>query len=86
MPGKAAAFNKPILVAEGYLMGDRVSKYGIGLTVPENDVGAMMGAITTLANTSDSMTRQFEAYRRDFSIQALSERFTDFLKKCMISV
>ena len=86
MPGKAAAFNKPILVAEGYLMGDRVSKYGIGLTVPENDVGAMMGAITTLANTSESMTRQFEAYRSDFSIQALSERFTDFLKKCMISV
>jgi glycosyltransferase involved in cell wall biosynthesis len=86
MPGKAAAFNKPILVAEGYLMGDRVSKYGIGLTVPENDVGAMMDAIATLANTSESMTTQFEAYRRDFSTLAISERFTDFLKKCMLRV
>jgi glycosyltransferase involved in cell wall biosynthesis len=86
MPGKAAAFNIPILVAEGYLMGDRVLKYGIGLTVPENDVGAMVGAISTLAHASSSMTTQFEAYRRDFSIQALSERFTDFLKKCVSNV
>jgi glycosyltransferase involved in cell wall biosynthesis len=86
MPGKAAAFNKPILVAEGYLMGGRVSKYGIGLTVAENDVGAMKSAISTLAHTSESMTSQFDAYRRDFSIQALSERYTDFLKKCMLSV
>ena len=86
MPGKAAAFNIPILVAEGYLMGDRVSKYGIGLTVAENDVGAMVDAISMLAHASGSMTTQFEAYRRDFSIQALSERFTDFLKKCMSNV
>ena len=86
MPGKAAAFNKPILVAEGYLMGDRVSKYGIGLTVAENDVGAMTSAISTLAHTSESMIRQFEAYRRDFSLQALRERFTDFLKKCMSNI
>jgi glycosyltransferase involved in cell wall biosynthesis len=86
MPGKAAAFNIPILVAEGYLMGDRVSKYGIGWTVAENDVEAMVGAISTLAHASGSMTPQFEAYRRDFSIQALSERFTDFLKKSVSNV
>ena len=86
MPGKAAAFNKPILVAEGYLMGGRVSQYGIGLTVPEDNVDAMLTAISTLAHSSQSMENQFENYRHDFSIQALSEHLTGFLKKCMSNV
>ena len=86
MPGKAAVFNKPILVADGYLMGDRVSQYGIGLTVPEDDVDAMLTAISTLAHSSQSMANQFENYRRDFSIQALSQQLTGFLKKCMSNV
>ena len=38
LPGKAAAFERPILAAEGHLMGQRVKQYGVGLTVPENDV------------------------------------------------
>jgi hypothetical protein len=86
MPGKAAAFSKPILVAEGYLMGDRVSQYGIGLTVPEHDVKAMLTAITTLAQTSGSMENQFEHYRCDFSLQALGQHLIGFLKKCMSNV
>jgi glycosyltransferase involved in cell wall biosynthesis len=86
MPGKAAAFNKPILVAEGYLMGNRVSQYGIGLTVPEDNVDAMLTAISSLAHSSQSMGNQFENYRHDFSIQALSEHLTGFLKKCMSNV
>ena len=86
MPGKAAAFNKPILVAEGYLMGNRVSQYGIGLTVPEDNVDAMLTAITALAQSSQSTINQFENYRRDFSIQALSQHLTSFLKKCMSNV
>ena len=32
---KAAAFNKPILVNDGYLMSERVKTYGIGLTKKE---------------------------------------------------
>jgi len=86
MPGKAAAFNKPILVADGYLMGARVSQYGIGLTVPEDNVDAMLTAINALAHSSQSMTDQFEHYRGDFSIQALSQHLTDFLTKCILSV
>lgn len=86
MPGKAATFNKPILVAENYLMGDRVSQYGIGLTVAENDVNAMLVAINALVNASESMSSQFEAYRRDFSIEALSVHLIGFLKKCISTV
>ncbi len=83
MPGKAAAFNKPILVAEGYLMGDRVSRYGIGLAVPEDNVSEMLKAIKSLADTSHSMGNQFAGYRRDFSLLALSEQLNGFLIKCI---
>jgi hypothetical protein len=83
MPGKAAAFNKPILVAEGYLMGDRVSQYGIGVAVQEDNVGEMLKAIKSLADTSHSMDSQFEGYRRDFSTLALSEQLNGFLIKCI---
>lgn len=86
MPGKAAAFSKPILVADGFLMGERVSQYGIGLTVPEHDVEAMLTAMTTLVKASGSMTNQFEHYRRDFSLQALGQHLIGFFKKCMSNV
>jgi len=86
MPGKAAAFSKPILVADGFLMGARVSQYGIGLTAPEHDVDAMLTAMTTLIQTAGSMENQFEHYRRDFSLQALGQHLIGFLKKCMSNV
>ncbi|NBT59281.1 hypothetical protein EBT16_10915 [bacterium] len=38
MPGKAAHFQKPILVSNRYLMGERVLKYRIGLAVDENEL------------------------------------------------
>ena len=37
MPGKAAAFEKPILGADGYLMAMRVNKYRLGLSVQEKE-------------------------------------------------
>lgn len=83
MPGKAAAFNKPIVVAEGYLMGNRVSQYGIGLVVQENNVGEMLIAIRSLADPSQSLDSQFEGYRRDFSTLVLSEQLDGFLIKCI---
>lgn len=83
MPGKAAAFSKPILVAEGHLMGERVTQYGIGQAVAEDDVSAMLEALYTLTNLSHPLTSQFEAYRRDFSIRSLSDNLTAFLTKCM---
>ena len=83
MPGKAAAFSKPIMVAEGYLMGERVKRYGIGATVAEDDIEAMLSALAKLANQTQALEAQFEAYRRDFSVDALSLKLNDFLKRCM---
>jgi len=83
MPGKAAAFSKPIIVAAGYLMDERVTKYGIGLSVAEDDVVAMLSALHSLAYTPTSMTSHFESYRQNFSIQALSDHLIGFLVNCM---
>jgi hypothetical protein len=83
MPGKAAAFEKPILVAEGYLMGGRVNKYQIGLTVPEDDAAKMLQALTALAQPlakrSIALPEHFAAYRQDFSHEALKAKFFNFL-------
>jgi hypothetical protein len=42
---KAAIFQKPIIVSEGYLMAERVRKYQMGEIVPEGDVEAAGRAI-----------------------------------------
>ena len=87
MPGKAAAFEKPILVAEGYLMGGRVNKYQLGLTVPEDDAPQMLHALTRLAQPlaarSIALPEHFAAYRKDFSHNALKSKFFNFLDQAL---
>jgi hypothetical protein len=87
MLGKAAAFEKPILVAEGYLMGERVNQYQIGLAVPEENPKQMLEALEALAAPLEARTRgrteHFAAYRHDFSHEALKARFFAFLEKAM---
>jgi glycosyltransferase involved in cell wall biosynthesis len=83
MPGKAAAFNKPILVANGHLMGDRVWQYDIGMTVDQNDVSSMQLALEALVKNPDARLDKYEAYRRDFSIDVLSQHFIEFLNNCI---
>ena len=83
MLGKAAAFSKPIIVAAGYLMGERVTQYGIGLSVAEDDVTAMLTALYSLADGPPITERHFETYRQNFSIQALSDHLIGFIENCM---
>ena len=78
MLGKAAAFEKPILVADNYLMGRRVIKYGIGKAVPENDSRQMLAAATELLNNPVPV-ENFAAYRADFSIDNMREVLMAFL-------
>jgi glycosyltransferase involved in cell wall biosynthesis len=83
MLGKAAAFGKPILVARGHLMGDRVLQYGIGMTVVENDVVGMEIALKSLVSNPQLRHDNFEAYRRDFGVIELSRRLCHFLAACI---
>jgi glycosyltransferase involved in cell wall biosynthesis len=82
MLGKAAAFEKPILVAKDYLMGKRVEKYGIGRAIPPNDVQLAMAALIELNNVTE-LKENFKVFRDDFSINALQTRFLRFIERCI---
>jgi hypothetical protein len=86
MPGKAAAFNRPILVSDNYLMGARVVAYEMGCAVPQDDVSKMLSALNALVQPDrlPSLSQGFEAYRQDFSVEALKVRFDHFLSKALI--
>lgn len=82
MLGKAAVFEKPILVADNYLMGQRVTAYEIGRAVPEDDVQQMLAAVTDLVNHPPS-AENFAAYRADFSIDNMHVALMRFLNNCL---
>lgn len=75
MLGKAAAFEKPILVAEGYLMGQRVVRYGIGQVAPQDDTSAMLRALESLPEPA-TLRQNFERFRNDFGSDALCSKLT----------
>jgi hypothetical protein len=88
MPGKAAAFDKPILVAEGYLMASRVNQYQIGLAVQEDDANQMLQALADLTQSQAvrvvARPEHFAQYRQDFSHEALKVKFFGFLERALV--
>lgn len=82
MLGKAAAFEKPILVSEKYLMGERVNAYGIGKTAPEDDARQIYSALVSMGESS-TLKRSFERYRNDFGIKALENHLVSFIERCI---
>ncbi len=87
MPGKAAVFEKPILVADGYLMASRVNKYQLGLAVQEDNANQMLQALTSLvqpqAHRVVARPEHFAAYRQDFSHASLKVKFFGFLDEAL---
>lgn len=75
MLSKAAEFEKPILVAEGHLMGQRVVRYGIGQVAPQDDVLAILSALENLPAPA-ALRQNFERYRNDFGPDALCSKLT----------
>jgi hypothetical protein len=78
MPGKAAHFDKPILVSDGFLIGERVKCFGIGLAVPENDAHAMLDGLERLV-AEPVQCEKFSMYRTHFSEQATGDSLENFL-------
>ncbi len=81
MLGKAAFFKKPILVADQYLMGERVRRYGLGHAVSQDHVAQMSTALDALATDKLDLAG-FNAYCRDFSQQALREQLFTMIERC----
>jgi glycosyltransferase involved in cell wall biosynthesis len=56
---KAAAFGKPVVVNDGYLMAERVKKFGLGRVVEEDNLESLVEALSDLA------MREPEAFREN---------------------
>ena len=82
MLGKAATFKKPIMVADNYLMGERVRRYQLGFTAEQDDAMAMLKSLQLCRDNPPSMS-SFQAYAQDFSQNAFKESLFGFLEDCM---
>jgi glycosyltransferase involved in cell wall biosynthesis len=82
MLSKAAYFEKPILVANQCLMGDRVKRYGIGLAVPADDTQAIHQGLTALVELPN-LSANFSVYRQDFNQDILQKRLICFVEGCL---
>jgi len=82
MLGKAAAFEKPILVADNYLMGARVRAYRIGRGAPQEDAEQIHRALLSLTTSAPSASC-FKHYRDDFGSKALAVNLGRFIEQCI---
>lgn len=78
---KAALMRKPVLVATGALLEERVKRYRTGLAVPENDSHAMLAAIRTVSRVeyAPSVQPQYEAYFTEHSCERLGRVLAEIL-------
>ena len=80
---KAALFEKPVIVSDGYLMAERVRGYALGEVIPEGNVEALNSAIRALCDntrrTGEKRQPQWERYREAHSSARLAEAFTRLL-------
>jgi hypothetical protein len=82
MLSKAAYFEKPILVADQCLMGDRVTHYEIGLAVPSNNQEKIQAGLIALVQLQ-ALPTKFARYRAEFNRVEFSRRLTDFATTCI---
>lgn len=83
MLSKAAYFEKPILVSEQYLMGDRVKQYKIGLAVDENDALGIFQGLLELERISN-INDNFRIYRQDFNEVAVQAKLQAFVQASIL--
>jgi hypothetical protein len=84
MLSKAAYFEKPILVAQGALMAERVDKYGIGKSVLPNNTAQIHEGLLECLQLPDLPAR-FALYRADFNHKELKVKLQSFIQACLSS-
>ena len=82
MLGKAAAFEKPILVSDLYLMGENVRHYGLGAAVPEDDPVVILAALERLIQTPPA-PENYAAYNIAHNEEALGQALEEFFTACL---
>ena len=80
---KAAVFERPILVSNGHLMGERVQRFRLGEVVPEGDVGRIVATLERMlaAGYPDSLRQRakWAEYREAHSVGRLAEVVRDLI-------
>ena len=82
MLAKAAYFEKPILVADRCLMGERVTQYGIGLAVPADSLAAIQAGLSAITHIQD-LPIKCASYRVAFSRIEFGRSLTAFATSCL---
>jgi hypothetical protein len=77
---KAAIMEKPVLVNEAHLMGERVRDYRLGATVQFDDIDGILDALQRLRDEPKT-SFGFAAYRDAHSLKALKESFSALVTK-----
>lgn len=81
MLGKAARFKKPLVVADNYLMGERVRRYQIGYTALQDDLAGILQALNRCIDSPPQIS-SFQAYEADNSPAAFKEKLFAFMEDC----
>lgn len=76
---KAATFEKPVLVSDDYLMGERVRTFRLGAAVKFGDVQSIANGLNDICGRSESEF-DFAAYRQANSYAALREKLSEAVK------
>jgi glycosyltransferase involved in cell wall biosynthesis len=71
---KAAAFAKPVIVSQGFIMERRTIEYDLGLAVPQDDAEKALQAATALLEEPPAIRRRYADYLNANSLDEL-DRF-----------
>lgn len=76
---KATLFNKPILVAQGYLMERQVKEFNLGLSASQWDIDEQIECIRILLNKEDFLLKVGQPRFKDFRNLTSTEAFDNKL-------
>jgi hypothetical protein len=68
---KAAAFAKPVIVSQGFIMERRTVEYDLGLAVPQDDAEKALQAATALLEEPPAIRRRYTDYLNANSLNEL---------------
>ncbi len=84
---KAAVFEKPVIVSDGFCMSERVKAFGLGVSIPQGNVDKCIEALHHLSeqlDTDTSIKLNFQEYRNVHSIQRLYCAFQSIFDKITV--
>ncbi|NER81125.1 MAG: glycosyltransferase family 4 protein [Leptolyngbya sp. SIO1D8] len=80
---KAAVFQKPVIVSDGFCMAKRVQQFQFGVSIPEGDVAECIQAIQQLCDSPSQDMPQFrfdfDGYKQLHSTERLGQIFQSLL-------